>query len=80
MGASLLRAGFPLCVSAHRSRERGERLLKAGATEAKDTAGVAERSDVVITMVPDSPQVEEALFGERGAATTIKNGAMAIDM
>jgi len=80
MGASLLRAGFPLCVSAHRSRERVERLLKAGATEAKDPAGVAERSDVVITMVPDSPQVEEALFGERGAATTIKNGAMAIDM
>jgi 3-hydroxyisobutyrate dehydrogenase-like beta-hydroxyacid dehydrogenase len=80
MGASLLRAGFGLCVSAHRSRERVDRLLKAGAVEAADPAGVAERSDVVITMVPDSPQVEDALFGERGAATTMKKGAIAIDM
>jgi len=80
MGASLLRAGFPLCVSAHRSRERLERLVKAGAVEAPDPAGVAERSDVVITMVPDSPQVEDALFGERGAAMMMKNGTIAIDM
>ena len=80
MGASLLRAGFSLCVSAHKARERVERLVKAGAAEAPDPAGVAERSDVVITMVPDSPQVEDALFGERGAATTMKEGAIAIDM
>lgn len=80
MGASLLRAGFPLCVSAHRSRNRVERLVEAGATEASDPAGVADRSDVVVTMVPDSPQVEDALFGERGAATRMKSGAVAIDM
>lgn len=80
MGAALLRAGFQVCVSAHRSRERLERLVDAGATEAEDPAGVAERSDVVITMVPDSPQVEDALFGDRGAAATMKEGAIAIDM
>lgn len=80
MGAALLRAGFQVCVSAHRSRERLERLVDAGATEAEDPAGVAERSDVVITMVPDSPQVEDALFGDRGAAAAMKEGAIAIDM
>ena len=80
MGASLLRAGFSLCVSAHRSRDRVERLVEAGATEASDPAGVADRSDVVITMVPDSPQVEDALFGEQGAASTMRAGAIAIDM
>ena len=80
MGAALLRAGFSVCVSAHRSRERLERLVDAGATEAEDPAGVAERSDVVITMVPDSPQVEDALFGDRGAAATMREGTIAIDM
>lgn len=80
MGAALLRAGFSVCVSAHRSRERLERLVHAGATEAEDPAGVAERSDVVITMVPDSPQVEDALFGDRGAAATMREGTIAIDM
>jgi len=80
MGASLLRAGFSLHVCAHRSRERVERLVKAGATEAKDPAAVAAASDAVITMVPDSPQVEEALFAERGVAAGMKSGGYVIDM
>ncbi|MBV8082192.1 MAG: NAD(P)-binding domain-containing protein, partial [Candidatus Eremiobacteraeota bacterium] len=52
MGASLLRAGFALHVTAHRSRERLERLLKAGAIEERDPAAVAAASECVITMVP----------------------------
>ena len=80
MGASLLKAGFEVCASAHSSRTRLERLLNAGATEAPDPEGVAERSDVVITIVPDAPQVEEALFGDRGAARAMRQGAIAIDM
>jgi len=80
MGASLLRAGFALHVSAHHSRERVERLVKAGATEDKDPAAVARASDAVITMVPDSPQVDEALFGERGVASGMKPGGYVIDM
>jgi len=80
MGASLLRAGFALRVCAHRSRERVERLVKAGAIEEKDPASVAAASDAVITMVPDSPQVEEALFAERGVAAGMKAGGHVIDM
>ena len=80
MGATLLRAGFSLCVCAHRVRDRVERLVAAGAREAADPAAVAERSDVVITMVPDAPQVEEALFGEQGAVHGLRAGTFAIDM
>ena len=80
MGASLLRAGFTLHISAHRSRERVERLLKAGAIEEKVPAAVGAASECVIIMVPDSPQVEEALFGERGVAAGMKSGGYVIDM
>ncbi len=80
MGATLLRAGHAVCVCAHRRRDRVERLLAAGATEAADPAAVAHSSDIVITMVPDAPQVEEALFGERGAAHGMSASTIAIDM
>ena len=80
MGASLLRAGFALAVSAHRSRERVERLVKAGATEKDSPAAVAAASECVVTMVPDSPQVEEVLFGDGGVAEGMKSGGYVIDM
>jgi 3-hydroxyisobutyrate dehydrogenase-like beta-hydroxyacid dehydrogenase len=80
MGLTLMRAGYPLCVSAHWTRERVERLVAAGAVEAEDPAAVAAASDIIITMVPDSPQVEEALFGDRGAVHGLARGAFAIDM
>ena len=80
MGASLMRAGFMLRICAHRSRERVERLTAAGATELQDAAAVAAASEAVITMVPDSPQVEEAIFGERGIAAGMKAGGYVIDM
>jgi 3-hydroxyisobutyrate dehydrogenase-like beta-hydroxyacid dehydrogenase len=80
MGASLLRAGFALCVCAHRSRERLERLLAQGAVEAPDPAAVAQASEAVITMVPDAPQVEESLFAPRGVAAGMKPGGYVIDM
>ncbi|HXM19134.1 MAG TPA: NAD(P)-dependent oxidoreductase [Candidatus Tumulicola sp.] len=80
MGASLMRAGFTLRACAHKSRERLERLLAQGATEAPDPAAVAQASDAVITMVPDAPQVEEALFAPRGVAAGMKKGGYVIDM
>lgn len=80
MGASLLKAGFELRACAHEKRERLERLLAHGAREAADPAAVAADSEVVITMVPDAPQVEEALFGERGAAHGARSGTYLIDM
>ncbi len=80
MAASLLRAGFAVAVCAHRNRAPVERLVAAGAVDAGDPAGVGRASDVVITMVPDAPQVEEALFGERGASAAARPGTLFIDM
>lgn len=80
MAASLLRAGHAVAVCAHRNREPVERLVAQGARDAGDPAGVAAVSDVVVTIVPDAPQVEEAIFGERGAAAGARPGTLFIDM
>jgi 2-hydroxy-3-oxopropionate reductase len=80
MAAALLRAGFAVTVCAHRSREPVERLVAQGAADGGDPAGVARASTVVITCVPDAPQVEEALFGERGAASGARPETLFIDM
>ena len=80
MGAALLRAGFTLNVSVHKNRQRLERLVAQGAREEDTPAAVAAKSQVVIIMVPDAPQVEEALFGARGIASGMKPGGAVIDM
>ena len=80
MAAALLRAGFEVTVCAHRNREPVERLAAQGARDGGDAAGVARTSAFVVTCVPDAPQVEEALFGERGAAHGAAAGTMFVDM
>ena len=80
MAAALLRAGFAVTVCAHTNRAPVERLVAEGARDGGDPAGVATASGVVITCVPDAPQVEEALFGEHGAAHGAAPGTLFIDM
>jgi len=80
MGASLLQAGFSLQICAHRNRAGVERLLARGAIERDTPAEVAAASDAIITMVPDAPQVEEAIFAERGIAKGARPGIVVIDM
>ena len=80
MVLSLRRAGFSVRASTHRNRERLERVLAAGVVEAADPQALSAESDVVITCVPDAPQVEEALFGPRGAAEGAARGTLFIDM
>ena len=80
IGATLLRAGMKVRICAHHRRERVDRLLAAGAVEAPDPAAVAEGCDVLIMALPDSPQVDEALFGSRGAARSLRRGSYVIDM
>ena len=80
MAESLLRAGFPVATCGHRNRAPVERLVARGATDAGDPAGVARASDVVITMVPDAPQVDEALFGADGAVAGAGANTLFIDM
>jgi len=80
MARSLLRAGFPVTIAAHTRREALERLVAEGAKEAADPAAVAAASAVVVTCVPDAPQVEEVLFGARGVAGGLAKGSVVIDM
>ena len=80
MAANLVRAGVELSVWT-RSREKAERFaaehgVRAGATPAE----AADGAQAVITMVPDSPEVESTLFGEEGAAAALDPGGLAVDM
>jgi 2-hydroxy-3-oxopropionate reductase len=80
MAKNLMQAGHEL-VLYNRTREKAEDLAKEGSA---DVAGspeeVAEQSDVVITMLPDSPQVREVLVGEDGVLEGLKEGALVVDM
>ncbi len=80
MAESLLRAGFPVSICGHRNRAPVDRLTAAGAADAGDPTGVARASDVVVTMVPDAPQVEESLFGANGALAGARANTLFIDM
>ncbi|GAC1595816.1 MAG: 2-hydroxy-3-oxopropionate reductase [Candidatus Velthaea sp.] len=80
MASSLLRAGFNVTVCAHTNRAPLERLVSAGAHDGGGPRGVAAASGVVITMVPDAPQVEESLFGSGGALAGAQPNTLFIDM
>jgi len=80
MAANVARGGFELTVC-NRTRGRAERVAEATGARLADTpAEAAEGADAVITMVVDSPDVETVLFGEKGAASTLAEGAFVIDM
>ncbi|HVN07716.1 MAG TPA: NAD(P)-dependent oxidoreductase [Patescibacteria group bacterium] len=78
MGLNLLKAKFPLTVW-NRTRARTEPLAAAGATVGATPREVAERSDVVITIVSDPPALESVLWGADGAMDGMKRGGLLID-
>jgi 3-hydroxyisobutyrate dehydrogenase-like beta-hydroxyacid dehydrogenase len=78
--ASLRREGFELTVF-NRTRERAEAwAAEHGGVVAGSPREVAERSDVVITMVVDGGQVEQLLLGDDGAAAGARSGTLFVDM
>ncbi len=79
MAKNLIKAGYRLVVH-NRSRKAVRELVSAGAEEAYSPAEVAERSSVVITMLPDSPDVEDVTLGENGIIYGMKSGNYYIDM
>ncbi len=79
MAANLLAAGFPLCVY-NRSPAAVQELAAAGATAAESALDLAAASDIVITMLPDSPDVEQVVLGTAGVAAGMRPGAVFIDM
>jgi 2-hydroxy-3-oxopropionate reductase len=80
MAKNLMEAGHEL-VLYNRTREKAEDLAKEGnADVAKSPREVAEGSDIIVTMLPDSPQVREILTGEDGVLEGLKGGALVVDM
>jgi len=79
MARNLLKAGYPLVIH-NRSRAAVEELSKEGAQPAANSKEVAVRSEVIITMLPDSPDVELVYAGENGVFAGTKTGVLLIDM
>ena len=79
MAKNLLKAGHQVCVNDFH-KEAVEELVAAGATAGANNAEVAKGVDVVITMVPNSPNVRAALLGENGVAEGADKDTVVIDM
>jgi len=79
MAKHVLAKGYRVVVH-NRSPAAEEDLLAAGATRAATPADVARQSDVVITMLPDTPDVERVLTGPGGVLEGLRRGAIVIDM
>jgi 2-hydroxy-3-oxopropionate reductase len=79
MALNLIKAGYPLIVQNHRQAVTDE-LLAQGARACEHPREVAAQSDIVITMLPDAPQVEEVVTGSEGILAGAQSGLIVIDM
>ncbi len=78
MATHLAKAGHRLFVST-RSKVPAD-VTAAGATVCADAKSVAEQADIVFIMVPDTPDVQKVLFGEKGVAAGLSKGKAVVDM
>jgi 2-hydroxy-3-oxopropionate reductase len=79
MARNLLKAGHTLVVHS-RSRGPVEEIVKAGATAAASPRDVAAQCDVLITMLPNSPEVEQVALGPGGIIEGARRGLIFADM
>ncbi len=79
MAGHLVAAGYPVIASDHRKPLPVD-LVAKGLKAVNGHDAVARSADIVITMVPDTPQVEEVLFGDGGVAAGLSRGKLVIDM
>jgi 2-hydroxy-3-oxopropionate reductase len=78
MATNLLKAGYPLIVH-NRSQQAVDALVELGAKRAATPAEIAKQCTRIITMVPDSPDVEQVLEGANGVFSTLQRGSIIID-
>jgi 2-hydroxymethylglutarate dehydrogenase len=79
MTRRLLQAGYSLLIWDKKKEAIGP-LVEAGATEASPPAEMAKKTSLIITMLPDSPAVEEVVLGPRGILEGFSNGSILVDM
>lgn len=81
MTLNLLKAGHQVTIYARHPEKPGvQEVLNAGAKLAPSPRAVAMASDIVITMLPNSPEVEEVVTGPQGILEGARNGLIIIDM
>ncbi len=79
MARNLLKAGFSVCVW-NRTTSKSKELAAEGAVVGASPADVASGSDIIITCVSDTPDVEAVILGENGVINGAASGALVIDM
>jgi len=79
MAQNLLKAGYSLTVH-NRTKQKAEELLQQGAAWASSPAQTAAQSEILITCVPDTPDVQAVLLGENGVIEAAKPGLICVDM
>ncbi len=79
MAKNLLKAGYEVIAADKYNKPNLDDVVSSGAKRAETNMEVGAEADVVITMVPNSPNVKEALFGEDGAAKTMRPGTVVLD-
>src|ERR1700680_825444 len=78
MSKNLLKAGDEV-VALARNKKNVDEVVAAGAKAADTPKEVAEQVQIVITMLPNSPQVREVVLGEKGVIEGAKAGSILID-
>ena len=79
MAKNLIKAGYSLVVN-DINKEAVAELVASGAAEAASAKEVASQSDVVVTMLPNSPHVQTVVLGEGGVIEGAKEGLVVVDM
>src|SRR6184192_1346641 len=78
MAGHLIKSGHRVFL--HSRRGAPTALTDAGGIACSNSGDVAQKADVVILMVPDTPHVEDVLFGEHGVAKGLSEGKIVVDM
>ncbi len=78
MALQLIKAGHQLFV--HTRSKLHPEIADSSATQCTSAKGVAERADIIFTMLPDTPDVEGVLFGKDGIASGLSKGKTVVDM
>lgn len=79
MALNLLKTGYKV-IAYNRTEDRVEAIIKAGGEKGLTPKKVAENSDIIITIVSDSPDVHDVILGENGIIKGVKEGSVVIDM
>jgi len=79
MSLNVLKAGHDVTVH-NRTRQKEEAVAKEGAQRAQSPKEAAEGAEIIVTMVSDTPDVEEVVLGAEGVIHGAPQGAIVIDM